>query len=151
MRICPQHGYIFAFVCVCVSTMCVKEQKIKTETKHTHTEIERKVACASKQHCGLNTILSPFSILKVAALIGVLSITMYCIYIIYSLHICACLHVPSRFPFCCVNKYLTHHILFIRHQLHLSSGNNMVYISILASRLICILPFAAGDVTDLGG
>lgn len=27
----------------------------------------------------------------------------------------------------------------------------MVYISILSSRLICILPFAAGDVTDLGG
>lgn len=27
----------------------------------------------------------------------------------------------------------------------------MVYISILSSQLICILPFAAGDVTDLGG
>ena len=70
------------------------ERHTHTHT-HTHTEIRRKVACRSKLHRGLNTTLSPFSVFKMAALIG---LPVY-YHTLRFIHICACLHAPSSFPF----------------------------------------------------
>lgn len=71
----PNTGiFLHVWVCVCVCKICVKSdstgQKDIHTHWHTHTEIWRKVACRSKLHRGLNTTLSPFSVFKMAALIG---------------------------------------------------------------------------------
>lgn len=98
MRICPERGYMFA--CVCVggglgNTYERAKEQNRNET-HTYREIKIKVVCASKQHWGLNTTWSLFSVLKTAALIGLLSITIHCIYSVFYTYMCLS---SCSFPF----------------------------------------------------
>lgn len=74
--------------------------RMKEQSRNvSHTKMERKVVSAFKQRCGLKIILSSCSILKMAALFGVLSSTVYNILNICSLHKCVHPHRCSPFLF----------------------------------------------------